>query len=79
MGFAMSWHAKASAIDLDRVIAAAEESMFGSSSDYPGFCLDCGADAFGVEPDAEQCPCESCNARAVFGAEQVLLLHAGSI
>jgi len=54
----------------DRIIAAAELSMFGN--DYPGFCLDCGADAEGCEPDAEHYRCEECGAYAVYGAEQLM-------
>lgn len=43
------------------------------SKDYPGFCLTCGAEAEGCEPDAEYHECDSCGAPSVFGAEQVLL------
>jgi hypothetical protein len=46
------------------------------SLDNPGFCLDCGADADGVEPDARQYRCESCGLLAVFGADEVLLMVA---
>ena len=41
--------------------------------DGAGFCLDCGAENGGVEPDAEGYPCEICGARRVAGAEQILL------
>ena len=44
--------------------------------DDPGFCICCGADADGVEPDARRCPCEACGNHAVCGAEE-LLLHLG--
>jgi hypothetical protein len=37
-----------------------------------GFCLDCGAAAFGVEPDAREYVCEACGAPAVSGAEEIL-------
>ena len=39
--------------------------MFGR--DNPGFCLSCGDDAEGVEPDAEGHICEGCGAAAVMG------------
>ncbi len=38
-----------------------------TSLDNPGFCTDCGAEADGVEPDAEGYECESC------GAEDLLI------
>lgn len=41
--------------------------------DNPGFCLSCGEDAEGCEPDAERYECECCGKRMVYGAEQVLL------
>ena len=39
-----------------------------------GFCLECGAEAYGVEPDARNYECEECGAKKVFGAEEVLLM-----
>jgi hypothetical protein len=39
---------------------------------YQGFCIECGAQADGVEPDAEGYECVSCQAEAVYGAEQLL-------
>ena len=41
--------------------------------DMRGFCLACGEDADGVEPDAERYKCEACGAKTVYGAEQLLL------
>lgn len=41
--------------------------------DNPGFCLECGEEAEGVEPDAEGYECEACGAEAVYGAEQILI------
>ncbi len=43
-------------------------------ADSTGFCLECGAEADGVEPDAEFYLCEVCGVQAVAGAEQILLL-----
>jgi hypothetical protein len=59
-------------ITLERVMCAMEASMFGTED--AGFCLGCGEDAMEVEPDAERYQCESCGKRAVYGAEQLLLL-----
>ena len=41
-----------------------------------GFCVKCGADAYGVEPDARGYACEECGAPAVYGAEELLLMAA---
>jgi hypothetical protein len=38
-----------------------------------GFCLECRAEAFGVEPDARRYRCEACDARAVYGAAELLI------
>ena len=44
------------------------------SDDNAGFCLACGDDAYGVEPDARQYQCERCDARKVYGCEQLLIM-----
>jgi hypothetical protein len=59
-------------ITTDRIIEAVERA--GRSCDNPGFCLACGEDADGVEPDARRSECEACGARAVYGAEEVLIM-----
>lgn len=41
-----------------------------------GFCLACGEEASGVEPDAREYKCESCGELRVFGAEQILIMGA---
>jgi hypothetical protein len=56
----------------DRVMEACEAQM--TTLDNPGFCLACGQDADGCEPDARYYECESCGERAVFGAEEVLMM-----
>ncbi len=56
-------------IDIDRLIEAVE------ADDYIGFCVGCGQEAYGVEPDAERYRCESCGQRLVYGAEQLLFLQ----
>jgi len=57
-------------ITSERIIAAVEESH--STLSNPGFCIACGEDQEGCEPDAERYECESCGKRTVFGAEQLL-------
>ena len=55
----------------DVICAAVERGM--SSLDNPGFCIKCGAEADGCEPDAREYECESCGAKAVYGAEELLM------
>ena len=62
-------------ITAKRVLAAVKRSMCGNG--FPGFCLACGADAEGVEPDARRYECEDCGAHKVFGAEEVLMMVGG--
>lgn len=61
-------------IDLDTLLAAVESEAFGLEN--PGFCLSCGAERDGCEPDAREYPCDECGKRAVFGAAEVLLYVA---
>ena len=56
---------------VDDILEAIEDSYTSLSS--PGFCTACGAEAFGVEPDARGHKCDECNARAVYGAEELVL------
>jgi len=56
----------------ERIIEALQRRI--SSLDNPGFCLACGNEADGVEPDAERYECEACGAPLVYGAEQLLLM-----
>ena len=39
-----------------------------------GFCISCGDEAYGVEPDACKYPCESCGKNTVYGAEELVLM-----
>jgi hypothetical protein len=59
-------------ITADRIIEAVEGQMFGL--DNPGFCIKCGSDQEGCEPDARKYPCEACGERAVYGAQELLLM-----
>jgi hypothetical protein len=47
---------------------------YQNNLDNPGFCLACGADADGCEPDARRYKCEACGAFQVYGAEEVALM-----
>jgi hypothetical protein len=55
-------------IDAARVIQAVE------GDDCMGLCAACGADAYGVEPDARKYECGECGAHAVYGAEEYLFM-----
>jgi predicted RNA-binding Zn-ribbon protein involved in translation (DUF1610 family) len=54
----------------ERILDAVERGA--TTLDDPGFCLACGAEAHGVEPDAEDYECESCGEHRVWGAEQIM-------
>jgi hypothetical protein len=58
-------------ISTERMIEAVQ------SDDSRGFCLACGEDAYGVEPDARNYECEECGEREVFGAEECLMACGG--
>ena len=55
-------------ITIDRILEAVE------SGEDMGFCLACGDEAYGVEPDARKYECESCGKEKVYGAEELLLM-----
>jgi predicted RNA-binding Zn-ribbon protein involved in translation (DUF1610 family) len=54
-----------------RILQAAMDSQIGL--DDPGFCIACGAEVEGVEPDARRYKCEACGEKAVYGAEELAL------
>ena len=54
-------------INVDRVMDAAE------SGENAGFCISCGADADGCEPDAREYACVECGRQAVYGAEEIVI------
>lgn len=55
-------------VSLEQIMEAVE------LDDNIGFCLACGEENYGVEPDARRYPCESCDAPRVYGAEELLLM-----
>ncbi|MEM1298090.1 MAG: hypothetical protein AAGH68_02335 [Pseudomonadota bacterium] len=54
-------------LDTETVMDAVERQMV--SLDNPGFCLACGSEAEGCEPDASFYACAHCGEEAVHGAE----------
>lgn len=61
-------------ITQDRITDAVECRM--TTLDNPGFCLACGEEADGCEPDARKYKCEYCGEHAVYGADEILLMIA---
>ena len=57
-------------ITSERIAAAVE------TDDCLGFCIKCGNEAMGVEPDARGYKCESCGECGVYGAEELLMMIA---
>lgn len=65
------WHP---AITEERIMAAVERRHEGLED--PGFCLSCGEEAEGVEPDARGYKCEACGEPSVYGDEDLLIMLA---
>jgi DNA-directed RNA polymerase subunit RPC12/RpoP len=42
--------------------------------EYAGFCIKCGEQADGIEPDAREYRCESCGQNSVYGAGEILFM-----
>jgi predicted RNA-binding Zn-ribbon protein involved in translation (DUF1610 family) len=58
-----------SCIDMAHIIEAIEEDRMA------GFCLACGCESENaVEPDAVEYKCDHCGERAIFGAEEILIM-----
>lgn len=55
-------------VELDQLMEAIE------SDEHLGFCLSCGADRDGCEPDARHYECEECGELQVFGAQELLIM-----
>jgi hypothetical protein len=51
-----------------------EVSVSEVSDGTMGFCLACGAEAGGVEPDARRYQCESCGEAKVYGLGELALI-----
>jgi hypothetical protein len=57
---------------LFRPVLDGEDNLF--DMDNMGFCLSCGEEAFGVEPDARRYTCDCCGKPMVYGLEELLLM-----
>ena len=58
-------------ITLSKLERAAKAEMFGL--DNPGFCIYCGHEQDGCEPDAREYECEACGEPKVYGAAELLM------
>lgn len=61
---------KKPAFTYDQVLAAV------ARDDNTGICVLCGQEQGNIEPDARKYPCENCERKSVFGAEDLLLHFA---
>ena len=50
------------------------EQIEEADADSGGFCIACGEEAYGVEPDARNYECESCGKRQVYGAAEIAMM-----
>jgi len=51
------------------------EQLTEAAENYTGFCLACGAENDGVEPDARKYACACCGAAKVYGSEELLFMN----
>lgn len=63
------WH---KSITEDRLFDAVKREM--TTLDNPGFCLACGNEQGGCEPDAREYECEACGEKQVYGAAELFTL-----
>jgi hypothetical protein len=54
-----------------KIMAAVKREMYGT--DNPGFCVVCGHEQEGCEPDAREYECEACGEQTVYGAAELLM------
>jgi len=58
-------------LTVDVLMDGVERSTFGL--DNVGFCIACGSEAEGCEPDARRYKCEACGEMKVYGASELLM------
>ncbi len=52
-----------------------EESEYMElNEENAGACIRCGAEAYGVEPDARKYECENCGEHGVYGLDELLIM-----
>lgn len=50
------------------------EEIIEASENCGGFCINCGAEAWNIEPDARKYHCDSCGEDEVYGAEEIAIM-----
>ena len=60
-------------LDFEEVFDAVARDM------NEGFCIntDCGASSLGIEPDAQELRCDTCQEFTLYGVERVLIMMDG--
>jgi hypothetical protein len=58
-------------ITAKKIMDAVKREMYGT--DNPGFCVECGHEQEGCEPDAREYKCEACGEQTVYGAAELLM------
>lgn len=51
-----------------------QDLFAGTKNGSTGYCVGCGAEAEGVEPDAVKYSCECCGALKVYGCEELIMM-----
>jgi hypothetical protein len=59
---------------LYRPVVEETELRHALFSDNLGFCLECGAETDGIEPDARKYRCDECGMLMVYGLEELLMM-----
>lgn len=55
-------------LNIDKIMKAVEQD------DGTGFCIACGNEQGGCEPDARKYKCNNCEQMKVYGAEELLMM-----
>jgi len=55
-------------------VEVSEAALIGMDLSDPGFCIVCGDERSGCEPDAREHHCDSCGTATVYGAAELLFM-----
>jgi len=59
---------------LAKIFCITENEYHYLREESGGYCLACGGEAEGIEPDARQYECENCGENRVYGIDELLLM-----
>jgi len=54
------------------------EQLEQADADMNGFCIECGNEQHGCEPDARKYECDECGKKSVYGAAELALIGFAS-